>query len=185
MDVRVLIPMLIFALLAVSSGWLLYRSSYDGDIDRGARHTPDFFLENFNLTSMDSEGQPHHILSGTALRHYGDDDSSEIDQPRLKLVGKTRPQWSASAGKAHIASDGAEIRLEQDVLLQRSSPEQESLKIESSSITLWPDQERAATDQPIKLTSDTRTVTATGLRSNWATGQHTLLSNVRGRYAQN
>jgi len=180
MDIRILIPMFLFGLLAVFSGWLLYETSNRYAASNELRHTPDLYLTQFTLDVMDSSGQPHHRLTGETMRHYPDDESSEIDQPRFSLIEENRVQMTGSAQLGTINSDGSRVVLQQAVDLRRlSPPAKRPLQIESSEMTIWPNHEIATTDSAVTIRDNTTLTTATGLRSNWNSGQHTLLSNVR------
>ena len=71
-------------LLATGSWWLTRtvgtpEQSFDGKI----RHDPDYIIENFNTTVMNTQGRPRYQLSAAKLTHYGDDGSAELNQPYL------------------------------------------------------------------------------------------------------
>ena len=49
------------------------------------RHIPDFYLSNFDLTTMNAAGQPRYYLQAAAMRHYADDDTSQLQMPSLTV----------------------------------------------------------------------------------------------------
>lgn len=45
--------------------------------------TPDYVVENFSAIRMDEGGVGRHILLAQKMVHYPDDDSTDLEQPRL------------------------------------------------------------------------------------------------------
>jgi lipopolysaccharide export system protein LptC len=71
-------------LLAGGSWWLTHTVALPEKIfDGKTRHDPDYIIENFESTVMNANGRRRYTLSATRLAHYGDDNSSDLEQPHL------------------------------------------------------------------------------------------------------
>ncbi|MFX4609037.1 LPS export ABC transporter periplasmic protein LptC, partial [Acinetobacter baumannii] len=77
---------------------------------------------NFTVRRFDPSGQVQHTLTAQQLRHYPDDDSTELDQPLLLYRGKQSPT-RISADRAQLLKDGKEAILRDNVrVLREASP---------------------------------------------------------------
>jgi lipopolysaccharide export system protein LptC len=143
LDGRKLAMILLLVALAGISWYLAHIAGESETVFNGkSRHDPDYVVENFHAVSMNSTGTPQYELRGKRLTHYGDDDSSVIDQPyviqyesgraptharsRLGFVPKDTP-YIELTGNVHVAHGrdpvgaGTDLRVEKFVLtLNRS-----------------------------------------------------------------
>ena len=90
LDAKRLLLALLLLVLAGGTWWLARsltatKPTFDGHL----RHDPDYTIENFNATVMNEDGQRRHTLTGTRLIHYGDDESSDIENPTSPSTART------------------------------------------------------------------------------------------------
>jgi lipopolysaccharide export system protein LptC len=97
-------------LLATGSWWLTRTVGVPEKIfDGKARHDPDYTIDNFNATVMNEDGRRRYILAATRLVHYGDDGSSDLEQPYLIQHPDGSTPVHTRSDKGWIPKDGYQI----------------------------------------------------------------------------
>lgn len=119
-DARRLLLALLLLVLAGGSWWLARsltatKASFDGHL----RHDPDYIIENFHATTMNQAGERRHTLTGTRLIHYGDDESSDIEQPYLVKYSADGPPVRTRAEHGWMPKDNDVIVLTDNVRVTR------------------------------------------------------------------
>lgn len=107
-------------LLATGSWWLtrtvtVTEKPFDGKL----RHDPDYTIENFSATVMDAQGRRRYVLSATRLVHYGDDGSSDLEQPYLIQYRQDSVPVHTRADKGWMPKDRDEILLQGNAVSAR------------------------------------------------------------------
>ncbi len=187
MPARNLFTVLLF-LLATASSWWLYQKVQPIEPARSieAKHEPDYFFEDFVVTSMNSQGQPKHRLKGVRMAHYPDDNTTEIEQPELDLYANAKPVWRISAEHGLISAEGDQILMGGEVQIKRhGSGQQDAVYARTRDVLVRPDEKYAETDQLVVITSGSVKVKAVGMRAYIGKGRVELLSKVEGVHAPN
>ena len=78
---------LALAMAAVGSlAWWLQQGEEPVNSDEGDKvRRPNYTVDNFTATEMGASGTPLRRLTSIELRHFADDDSNELESPRLTL----------------------------------------------------------------------------------------------------
>lgn len=148
------------------------------------RHIPDFYLTDFDLTTMNAAGRPRYDLQAQWMQHYVDDDTSQLLMPSLTVYRPGQPPWRVSAKRAEVATGGESLLLQDDVKMRRMGTEKRgTLEIDTSVLKVVPDKEYAETDQPVTITADLGVTRAVGMRADLQRRYLQLLHQVRGEYA--
>ena len=118
------LPLLLMALLAIGSWWLLKNTPKQEGVDvlAPAKHEPDYQMQNFELQRIGADGLLRVRIEGRALRHYPDTDTLEIDGISLRSYGADGGLLLATANRAISNSDGSEVQLLGGVHVQRFDP---------------------------------------------------------------
>lgn len=180
-------PLVLIAGLALLSFWLEYAvREADQDTATTLRHDPDFVIENFTTSEMDEQGRPSATLSARKLVHFPDDETSELSEPFLThLRGEGAAPIHISAKRGVVNGTGEEVRLYENVVVQRpASGKQLELRVETSYLQVFPDQQIARTPEYVTITEGASRLSGTGLEANTDTGRMTLKSKVRGVYVK-
>ena len=125
-------------LLATGSWWLtrtvgVPEKAFDGM----ARHDPDYIVENFDVTVMNENGRRRYTLAATRLVHYGDDGSSDLDQPYLIQYRENLAPIHTRADKGWIPKDGNQIFMSGNVVsAQGRDPRSGSGEIRTDSMKI-------------------------------------------------
>lgn len=177
------IALAVVVLLALGSFWLLdvMRRSTDGSTPLAKRTEPDYYVEHFNFVRMAKSGQARYHISGERLSHRPQDDSYEISRPVMKTLSEHRPTTTIVAERALANSDMSEVRLFDNVAMDRpASASSKHLRLTSDYMLVLPDDDVMKTDRPVELTSGLSVLNGTGMFANQATGVFTLASKVHG-----
>ena len=155
---------ILFAVSGLAAWWQL--RTPPADLVEAARpRRPDYIVKQFSATETDQTGTPSRRLIADELRHYTDENLSELDQPRMDLFEAEGPPWAARSKRGIVFAGGDRIRLLDDVQLDRKGDERtRPTHLETEQIDIWRAQGLAETDRPVRIRSDGDTLTANGMR---------------------
>jgi lipopolysaccharide export system protein LptC len=107
------LPLLLMALLALGTWWLVKNTPVAGEVRVAAplRHEPDYEMRNFAVQRFTPQGPLRALIEGDALRHYPDTDTLEIDNVRLRAVAPDGRVTLATARRAIANGAGTEVQL--------------------------------------------------------------------------
>ncbi|MDR0997007.1 MAG: LPS export ABC transporter periplasmic protein LptC [Zoogloeaceae bacterium] len=184
-----LFSLVTLGLLAGLSFWLASIVEVSLIPEDKQRHDPDIYATDFNVDRYDAEGALRYRLTAPKMRHYPDDDSSEIDDPFLENFRADAPKVEMRAKLAVVTENGKHVEMKDDVRLVReaygTSPE---LVATTSALTVLPDEGRAFNDMPVRITQGASWLTGVGIAVNDKTKQFALSSThqsrVRGEYSK-
>lgn len=161
-------------LFAGGSFWLVQLLNRSGEeLKAGLRaNEPDYIIEHFSAVRMGKNGKPGYIISGDKLVHRPIDDASEIDQPVLRNMAEGRPPTEVHAVHARVDQNNTRVTLTDKVRVDREpTAKSEALVMTTQAMTVYTDEERMETDQPVQIVQGGTTITAQGMRANNATGE--------------
>jgi lipopolysaccharide export system protein LptC len=116
---RRLALILVLALVGIAAWWFRRDESREAVAPEPDRHRPDYIADDLLVLTMDEQGRLARRLQTPQMRHYPDDDSTELEQPRLTVFRRDGPPWVARSRTGWIARDGAEVLLRGDVRVDR------------------------------------------------------------------
>jgi lipopolysaccharide export system protein LptC len=108
------LPLLLMALLALSTWWLVKNTPL-AETERAAaplRHEPDYTMTRFVVQRFGSDGALRAQIEGELLRHYPDTDTLEIDSARIRTIAPDGRVTRATAQRAVSNGDGSEFQLQ-------------------------------------------------------------------------
>lgn len=172
----------LLALLALAGGtvWLERTTRIEEPRTAGTqRSAPDFTAEQTRMTGFDKHGRRHFELVADRVIHYPSSDVTRLEQPRLRY-DTAEGELSVEAHQGEIAGDGKLLRLDGNVRAVRpASASKPALSFASASLTVWPEDERAETTDPVTLTQGENTAQADGMKTDNLFGTLELLGNAR------
>ena len=179
-NVQQALPLLILILLVGLTMWLERATRVDDRPSSGKlRHDPDVIVDNFTVRRFDPSGQVQHTLTAQQLRHYPDDDTTELDQPLLLYRGKQSPT-RISADRAQLLKDGKEAILRDNVrVLREASPGRAEMTLATTLLYVYPEEEIARTDQPVRMTQGKSVATGVGMVADRIKEKYVLESRVK------
>lgn len=108
------LPVLLMGLMALLTYWMVQRtpSLLEKPQQRKPQaHEVDFYMRGALIKTFDYEGYLQNELSGVEIRHYGDNRTLEVDQPRLFALARDGRAIRASAQRALTQDDGSLVEL--------------------------------------------------------------------------
>ncbi len=159
--------------IGLAAWWQLRPEPGEGPPPVPRERSPDYVVTDFRAVEMDEKGKPSRQLVAAKLVQYVAEDRSELERPRLSLYQPEGPPWQARAKRGLLLKDGEEVRLFDDVHIDRAADtRQRAMHLETQMLTIWPKAEYAETDRPVRISSDSDWLTATGMELWYADPAH-------------
>lgn len=177
-------PLILLALLAALTFWLDRKvqpptHSPDGK----SRHDPDFIMEGFSAVQMNPDGTRRYSLSARRLVHFPDDNSTDLEEPRLAYYDYERAPVTVRSRTAKATTGGDNVYFYDDVQVVRAAyDENPQLGLFTSYLHVIPDRDFAQTDKPVRIVEGNSTANAVGLEFDNRTRRFRLLSEVKANY---
>jgi lipopolysaccharide export system protein LptC len=143
----------------------------------------DYVLRDFELTALGDDGLEAFTVTAPYLERDPAGESLTLEQPRFGFPGSDG-RWNARADRAWVSPGAEEVRLLGGVNLV-GPPEASGLRTRfaSPSLSVFPDAQRASTDERVTITQGESRFAGTGLRVDMAAKRFQLLNDVKGHYA--
>lgn len=173
-------PLGILAMLAAMTFWLerVVQTQPEGTAGH-SRHDPDFIAEQLDFRQLDPDGALRQSMSASRMLHFPDDDTTELTRPEITYHGSV-PSTHIAAERAHVSADRKLVVLSDGVVATRAATRKtDALRVETSELTVFPNDERAATDRPVRISQGRSVITGVGLDFDNAKGISVIRSHVR------
>lgn len=180
-----LFPLSILLALTLLTFWLRYATELDEPRRDGKhRHDPDYIVSDAVLRKLDPNGQLKYTLRADDVRHFPDDDTTDLRKPRLTQQSdqpEKKAPVTVSADKGHLSDDNKRVDLTGNVLIHRpAAGRDEELTASMPDLTVFPDDERAFTKSPVVLTKGSSWVKGVGMQVDNKAQTYLLESQVTG-----
>jgi lipopolysaccharide export system protein LptC len=147
------------------------------------RHDPDYIVSNFTTTTYDREGLPLTVLSAAKMLHFPDNDTTELEAPRMMQSKPKEPRMSLRADRGALSGDGEEVFLYDNVVLVREAEaDRPEARLTTSFLHIVRDRSLVRTDREVTIVEDRRSLSGRGMEYNSESRVFTLLADVRGRF---
>ena len=177
-------PLILLALLATMSFWLDRKVQPTAHrADGSTRHDPDFIVEGFSAVKMNPDGTRRYALAAKRMVHFPDDNSTQLELPRLVYFDYQRAPVTIRSETAEAVQGGG-VFFRGDVQIIRSAyASNAELGLFTSFLHVMPDKDLAMTDKPVRMVEGNSTASSVGLEFNNVTREIKLLSEVKASYA--
>ncbi len=179
------LPVLLMGLLALGSYWLV-RSTPPPSLPatpQPERHEPDYFMRDFAVRTFDDKGKLKREIFGVEGRHYPDNDTLEIDQPRIRAFSLSGALTVSTANRALSNGDGSEVELFGNAIVTREPTLGKSgqmlprMQFRGEFLHAYTNTERVTSNQPVVLTRGDDRFTADSLDYD----NQVQIANLKGR----
>lgn len=155
----------VFAVLGAAAWWAL-RSTTEAPSQAPRARVADHMVWDLDAVETAATGRPDRRLVAPQLRQYTAEDLTELDQPGLTLYDRDGgAPWEARAVRGLLRSGGDEVELREQVRIDRAPTAlNRSFAMATEELHIWPKQEYAQSDQPVRIASDQDWITARGMR---------------------
>lgn len=183
----ILFPLALLALLALLTLWI-ERSVQPPEkkLDGSTRHDPDYILNNFTTTRTDINGNLKYVLSAEEMKHYPDDDTTELRKPHFTQFSVEKPYTKVESDRGFVSSDGENVQFLGNVKVVRQAfKDRGELTVTTDFLDVVPDKEIATTDRPVTIHQAPDTVIhAVGMIYDKKQKTLQLKSRVRAHYVK-
>ncbi len=179
MTSRMNIILVLIAIAAIST-WILHLLNIvDEEKPAASHHQADYFMQNFSTTSLDKNGILKQKLSADYMKHYPDDDTTELTRPVLEIYDPEKLPLFIRADQGWITSDNQVILLTGEVSFWQNNHDGiRKFDIYTNNVRVLTEQQYAESDQPVVFNARNSQVTATGFRAYFKESRIELLNNV-------
>jgi len=179
------LPLLLMALLAVGTWWLVQNTPRP-DVPRAAaapRHEPDYTMQDFTLQRFGADGRLRVQVQGTQMRHYPDTDTLEIDGVSIRALSPDGSITRATARRALTNGDASELQLLGGAQVVREGIRNEPpIQFESEFLHAFLNTERLRSHLPVRLRQGSSELHVGAIEYDNLTRSATLGAPVRARF---
>lgn len=186
-----LLPLLLMAIVAGSTFWLVQVNSPREDTSREnvKRHEPDYWMERFSATELAEDGTTKLRFTGIKMIHFEDDQTYDVTRPAMRAYQPDRPPVTANSDRGVMNAEGSIIDLYGNAFVVRQAGPDPSkdprMTAASQYFQLLVNDDIVKTDKAVELHRGPSVMTANGLIFNNVTREVQLLGNVRGTIIMN
>ena len=180
------LPMLLMALLALSTWWLVKSTPLAEDAATLAppRHEPDYTMNNFMVQRFGPDGVVRVQIEGDTMRHYPDTDTLEIDNARIRAIAPDGRVTLASARRALANADASEVQLSGGAnVLRESSGKDEAIEFRGEFLHALQNSERVRSHLPVTVLRGSSQLNAEAMEYDNLTRVLQLKGRIRAVFA--
>lgn len=145
---------------------------------------PDSFMRDVVATIYNKEGNPSLKITTPKMIHYPENNTMHIMTPRVTVFRKSPQPWYIDSDYANTKNGIDEILFWSNVHIHHPSDiENPTTSLHTASLTIFPGQKIASTNDPVTFIQPDTTVHAVGMQANFDIGTIKLLSQAKGEYA--
>lgn len=179
------LPLTLLVLLAMMTFWIDKTVQPAAlKLDGSSRHDPDYMIYNFATTQTDIQGDLRYKLAAAEMRHFPDDDTTELQRPRYTQFAVGKPYTQIYGQRGYVSSNGEEVTVVDQVRVTRQAfGGKGEMTVDTDRIVIRPNDEYASTESPVVIRQEPKTVVyATGMIYEKKKRTVTLLHKVRAHY---
>ncbi|HEX7442059.1 MAG TPA: LPS export ABC transporter periplasmic protein LptC [Caldimonas sp.] len=160
------LPLLVMALLALLSWWLVENTPLAGGpgAEVPPRHDPDYTMREFVVQRFARDGTMRTQIEGDVALHYPDTDTLEIEHPRIRSIAASGRVTLASAERALANGDGSEVQLLVGAhVIREATGAEEAIEFRGDFLHVFLATERVRSHLPVRVTQGATEVQAAGM----------------------
>ena len=181
----IVFPLVMLSLLALLTFWINHIVQLPtAKLDGSSRHDPDYIVRNFVTTQTDINGDLKNKLTAVEMRHFPDDDSTTLQQPRYTQFAIGKPYTKVEGLHGYVSSDGKEVQVVDNVKVTRQAfAEKGEMTVDTDYLSILPNDDIVRTASPVVIRQAPKTIIyATGMLYEKKIRTVTLLHKVRAHY---
>lgn len=181
----ILLPIALMLFLALLTFWINQNVQEQAlRLSQISRHDPDYKLYHFVSTRTDAAGNTKYVLAAAEMRHFPDNDATELQRPRFTQFGVSKPYTQIYGQQGKISGNGKLVEFSKQVkVVRQGTAEKGEMQLETERLLLEPDADVAHTDLPVIIRQKPATViTATGMRFDHKADTVQLFKRVHVHY---
>ncbi|TBR10281.1 MAG: LPS export ABC transporter periplasmic protein LptC [Lysobacter sp.] len=173
----------VLVLVGLAAGWSLWRQRVVPATPlEGGR--PDYVLENFEMISLDANGQESFTLRAPRLTRDPAVRTLAIATPLFIIpprAGQSGTPWEVRSKTGWVSAKGDEIRLRGDVRATTTNESGNAVRMDSQQLNVFPDAKRATSSVQVRLTQPGLILDGHSLDAKLDT-KRVFLKDIKARY---
>lgn len=181
----IIFPLVLLSMLALLTFWINQTVQPPAPkLDGSSRHDPDYIVSNFVTSQTDVNGDLRYKLAATEMKHYPDDDTTNLERPRYTQYAVNKPYTQVEGLRGYVSNNGEEVQIVDNVKVTRQAFEEKGeMTLETDYLNIRPNEELVQTKSPVVIRQAPKTVIyATGMIYEKKNKTLTLLNKVRAHY---
>ena len=176
-----LLPLVLLTLLAALTFWLERATQGENGVSGDKlRHDPDYFVIGLAFRHFNLDGSLQSSLEAKQMRHYPDDDSTQVTEPVMVLYAHAQPM-RLNARRARVSEDGKLVVLTDDVrVVREASVDNPELVLTTTEMQVYPDDEIARASVPVTIVSGQSVIRGSGMEADHRARLFTLMGRAQG-----
>lgn len=178
-------PIAIAALLAAGSVWLEHLTRGPESAAAEASEAPDFTADGVRITGFADDGRLRYTLETPRMTHLPRADTTWVGHPRLQLFSQGRRMW-IEADEGEASPRGERVDFSGNVEAEReAAAADDTLHFSSARLTVWPQEQRAASNVPVRIVQGPNRANANRFAADNIFGVMKLSGKVRMSFPRN
>ena len=172
---------LLLLIAAITSGWSAWKLSRPAPVESNVVR-PDFILHDYEVVSLNKQGQEAFTLRGPELQRDPNDQTMTMASPLFLVPDKNGQYWHMRAEDGFVPAGGRSIELRG--VVQADSPEgiPPVTRIETTGMHINLTDNTATSTTAVSITRPGLTMQGTGLEADFDRQHVSLLSQVKTHY---
>jgi len=170
-------------LVALITSLFAWQRDTPAPADAPVAERSDYVLYDFDLVSLNSEGEEAFTLNAPQLRQTPGARTLELTTPDILIPQGDAQYWQVNANSGWISADGDEVRLRGGVKATPADDPSGQTWIVTEALDIFPQQSLATTSAVVTLARPGATMHAVGMRVHLDHNRVELLSKVHLRHA--
>lgn len=178
-------PLVLLSLMALLTFWISHTvQPTTAKVDGSSRHDPDYIVNNFVTTQTDINGDLRYKLAAVEMKHYPDDDSTNLQRPRYTQFALDKPYTQVQGLRGYVSSNGEVVEVMDNVRVVRQAFEDKGeMTVDTDYLKIRPNDDIVETPSPVVIKQAPKTVIyATGMYYDKRNQTVTLLQKVKAHY---
>ncbi len=150
------------------------------------RNDPDLYMLNATVTQFDDDGNLQHTIKADRFTHFPLTDMTSLIFPNLRLFPHSKKEpWDIEAKNGRLLSQSVYreevVELWNDVLAVQQTDSGHFVRIQTQSLTVYPEREYAETDQKVYIDDNSSRTSAAGMKAFFRGGKFIFYSTPTER----
>jgi lipopolysaccharide export system protein LptC len=142
----------------------------------------DYYATNAHSMQFLPDGGLQYDLTSDKVEHLKASDVSLLTNPDLNMYRGSEYPWHVTSLRGEVNPDGTQVELIDSVRIARTDEKNRDTIITSTRMTVFPQQQYAQTEQPVRIDGAGGVSFGTGMKAYLKESRIHLLSKVRGQY---
>lgn len=183
---RNIVLLALIMLVAIATNWVIDRGDEQDDTHAIGRNDPDLYMLNARITQFSAAGDRQHEIRASRLTHFPLTDMTALITPNVSLFARNASKpWNITADNGRLLPQSQLrdqiVELWDNVLATKTDDAGDFINIQTASLTVYPGQDYAETDQKVYIDGLRGRTSAAGMKAYLEEGRYLFFSDANDR----